>query len=465
MTTPQPEKETGIDHLIAVAAKARSEGNRSAELAALAQIEELDQNNTPKLMLRRGQAFIVHELYDDVVGVLEQLHLLEPNGYCYRQLLIEFLASLERADELFSHLQIWSNNPESTDELISILMSAWTYTGDAKIFALLKQVCLTVDSGVLAGSMSAAFHIQDPIDFFTVRKNLEFQLRQLGRAVDFAEGMIDYGHIEQAKSFIESMINVIEQRDSGPNRLRNTFEELGRICDSWVHESDLPRSLLDEDFASDFICSPVGKPGKLAVVFTGWNGRPLVGSRILDNHLAQLGYQTIIVRDAHSVGFGRGIKSLGSDRPTTLKALDRKLSELGASDPLFIGTSIGTFGAVSHGLPLGIRRFALFGPVSSAGDREFLHGIGDYRGGVLLNRTSRNIPVGERLMADFMNRAHHSFRMKLIVGAQNSLDVRYAQSIADFDGVETIQIPDYAEHNTVRGAISRGIFDDIIDQA
>jgi hypothetical protein len=465
VTTPQPENGTRIDHLIAVAAKARSEGNRSAELGALAQIEELDQNNTPKLMLRRGQAFIVHELYDDVVGVLEQLQRLEPNGFCYRQLLLEYLASLEQADDLYANLLAWSESSDSSDDLTSILLSAWTYTGDAKIFALFKQACRSADRGVLAASMSATFHIQDPIEFYSQGQKLEFQLRQLGRAVDLAEGMIDFGHIEQAKSFTHSMINMIRQHETGPNRLRRALEELGRICDSWVRESDLPRSLLKEDYASDFICSPAGEPRKLAVVFTGWNGRPLVGSRILDNHLAQLGYQTIIVRDAHSVGFGRGIKSLGSDRPTTLEALDRKLSELGASDPLFIGTSIGTFGAVSHGLPLGVRRFALFGPVSSAGDREFLHGIGDYRGGVLLNRTSRNIPVGERLMADFMNRAHRSFRMKLIVGAQNRLDVRYAQSIADFDGVETIQIPDYAEHNTVRGAISRGIFDDIIDQA
>lgn len=96
--------------------------------------------------------------------------------------------------------------------------------------------------------------------------------------------------------------------------------------------------------------------------------------------------------------------------------MDWKLLELGVFDFLFIGMLIGIFGVVSYGLLLGICWFVLFGFVSSVGDCEFLYGIGDYWGGVLLNWISWNILVGEWLMVDFMNWVYYLFCMKFIVG-------------------------------------------------
>jgi len=457
------DQKTIIDELVTEAKRALVRGNRDRELDVWKQIDVENKDRDPNLLWQLGSVLIAHEEYDRAEAIIAELGELDLTGAAYRYLTVEYLASRQRTKELVDALRDWSEGEFRPRELIPIVETAWTYTGAPEVFDVLKRLCKKGVPDFTAVSTGAIFHVLDPvkvlpkINHFTANKQ---QLRLLG---GFVEALIDHGRPQDARSVITSVLETFTGNETVKSKVLSVFSALNRLCDAWVKPSDLPRPVIEEDFSRDVIVSEPGLPGKLAVVFTGWNGRPLVGSRILDNQLAKLGYQTVFLRDANSVGYGCGVRSLGDNRQQTLQSLEGLISECGGTDPVFIGASIGTFGAVSHGLPLGVRRFVLFGPVTAAGDRPFLHDLGDFRGGVLLNRTSRNVPPGEQLMSDFMSGASHSFAMKVIVGERHKMDVNYATSIASFDGVETVKLSNYAEHNTLRPVIAEGRFEEIVE--
>ena len=87
------------------------------------------------------------------------------------------------------------------------------------------------------------------------------------------------------------------------------------------------------------------------------------------------------------------------------------------------------------------------------------------RRGEILNRTSKTIPEGERLMSDFFKRARHKFRINAIVGDGYQEDLNYTNSISQYDGVNITMIKDFSEHNSLRPSISRGMFSLLIEPA
>jgi len=438
------------------AKSARASGDRDNELKALFAINGIDASGDPHWKVKLGRSLIVHELYDDAATILRELGEKETGGSSYKLLSTEYLASLEKTDQLKANFEKWITEPYSPAELIPIAEAAWTFTGDPELFNKLREICIASGPDFTAVAVGAMFHILNPATSMPGQMKVNFALSQLKHLTTVAEALIDQGRIGAARGFIATVLRTMSGNDNVRSQIFRHLKELSRLSNAWVDQTDLPRRIIDEDFTKDVIISEPGEPGKLAVIFTGWNGRPLVGSRILDNQLAKLGYQTILLRDANSVGYGLGIRSLGQDRTSTLRAIEKLIENTGVSDPVFIGTSIGTFGAVSHGLPLGINKFALFGPVTAAGNRSFLHQIGDYRGGVLLNRASRNIPEEEQLMSQFISRASHTFDMRVIVAEGHALDKKYAESISSYDGVDVREVKNYHEHNTLKPTIIRG---------
>lgn len=461
---PTNQNADTIKALLNQANDAKATGDRDTELATWQQLNAEATDLDPRVLYQMGSAFIAHEQYHEVEPILEGLHRLEPDGRIYRLLAIEYWASRRETDNIVRHLNEWISNTDETEDLIAIAEAAWTYTGDPHVFKAFEKACLKAIPSQKAIATGAIFHMLDPIEHMARNSRSRFDLEGLRLLGGLAEALIDQGQIRYAQGLTSSVAKSLTGDQKITKKFLPLLSELLEMSSRWQAEDTLTRPLIEEDFTKDVILSEPAKPGKLAVIFAGWNGRPLIGSRILDNQLAQLGYQTLFLRDANGVGFGAGIQSLGQDRPETLSALDKIITETGATDPVFIGASIGTFGAVSHGLPLGIRRIALFGPVTSAGDRAFLHALGDFRGGVLLNKTSRDIPVGEQLMSDFISRAEHEFTLKAVVGDAYQIDINYAESISHHDQVDVVKIQNFAEHNTLRPAIARGLFENIIER-
>ena len=460
---PTHQNADTVKALLNQANHAKATGDRETELAIWQQLNGEASERDPRLLYQIGSAFIAHEQYDEIQAILEELVTLAPEGRIYRLLAIEYWASRRQTDHIVNHLNDWISKADDTEDLIAIAEVAWTYTGHTDVFKVFEKACLKAIPSQKAIATGAIFHMLDPIEHMKRNSQSRFDLEGLRLLGGLAEALIDQGQIRYAQALISSVSKSLTGDQKITKKFLPLLSELYEMCSRWQAEDTLPRPLIEEDFTKDVILSKSAEPGKLAVIFAGWNGRPLVGSRILDNQLAQMGYQTLFLRDANGVGFGSGIQSLGSDRSETLSALDKIIKDTGATDPVFIGASIGTFGAISHGLPLGIRRLALFGPVTSAGDRAFLHALGDFRGGVLLNKTSRDIPVGEQLMSDFINRAEHDFTIKAVVGDAYPIDIKYAESIAHHDQVEVVKIQNFAEHNTLRPAIARSLLESIVE--
>lgn len=450
-----------FSHYRQSATQAVRKGDVRTEIRMRRALVKMDSNNVRSLF-QLGECYLYHGHREEVQECILSLRALTDGEKLARTLELDYLIETEAYDRLYKRICEWSDAPHESHEILNLLVRAWQNCGKDIFLEKLAELCQSAESGWVGSAIGLTYHLINVNHVKLPSGPISASDEELTSMQSLLEAFIDHGRRDMGITNAQAVKNSLSTIPKKKEAISYFLDETIALGEGLPNEADLIRPIILDDFFKDVIISQPGELGKLAFVFTGLNGRALVGNRILDSHLARLGYQTVFLKDKDRVAFGNGIASLGSSRTATIAAMQRLCRDTNCSDPLMIGASIGTFGAISHGLPMGARRFALFGPVTAAGDKRFLHGLDDLRGPALLSRAARAIPAGQRLMQDFFDTAEQDIDVRVVVNELDDLDCRYAETIESNRGVRTIKVPGGRSHNSLRSALAKGMFGSLI---
>ena len=438
--------------------------DEESELHYRKQLVDLDPLNARSLR-GYGAACLMHERMEETLQTLEVLKSIPAARRDYRELKVDYLIDTEAVDELSTLLDEWFTlDPVANADAFSLTVKAWTNLGDDGLLEKLRRHCRLSKADFFRDAVGLYFHFKTPPDIQWSNHQVSTDPNQLVWFVNFVESLLDHGYYEQALATAVPMRKALRNAPLSDPAIRRSLDETISIGEYLLEHQSRAHALIKEDYSSDLLKSPVRAPNKIAFVFTGLNGRAMVGNRILDFYLAQLGYQSVFLRDLHRSGFSKGVQSLGKSREDTIRFIKSLCDTHQCNDPLFIGTSIGTFGAISHGVPMGASRFLLFGPVTAAGDKPTLMKLGDFRIPSVLIRCKREIPDGERRMQDFIGAADQDLNIKVVFNEDDALDGRFAQTLEGSRGVSLIANPDAGSHNALRATLAQGRFASLIER-
>lgn len=450
-----------FSHYRRSAAQAVREGDIRNEIRMRRALVAMDPENARSLF-QLGESYLYHGHREEAHDCILSLRSLSGGQNLARSLEVDALIETESYDRLSQRMEEWLVTLPIDSDLIFLFLKAWQNCGKDIFLEKVAELCKTPEGGWVGSSIGLTYHLINVDDVKLPAGSVSASDSELSSMQSLLEAFIDHGRSELAITNAGAVRDSLSTFPEKKEAISYFLEETIALGEGLPSEAARLRPLIQDDFFKDLIISEPGETGKLAFVFTGLNGRALIGNRILDAHLVKLGYQSVFLRDKGRAGFGNGIESLGDSRNETISAMQRICAERNCSDPLIIGASIGTFGAISHGIPMGAKRFALFGPVTAAGDKGFLHRLGDLRGPALLSRATRTIPRGQRLMQDFFDSAPKDIDVRVVVNELDDLDCRYAETIESNKGVRTIKVPKGRSHNSLRSALAQGMFESII---
>lgn len=153
-------------------------------------------------------------------------------------------------------------------------------------------------------------------------------------------------------------------------------EQVHGLLDRVPARETLPRALVC-DRGEDIVVSPPGQRGAV-FVFCGLSDRPTFDLPVLDALLAQYGYRGIYLRDPGRTAFVAGIGEGG--RAAFGSTLRRLLGDE-RGEVIFLGSSMGGYGAIDWGCELGIGRIVAFS-TPTCSNPEVLARIGEERCGM-----------------------------------------------------------------------------------
>jgi hypothetical protein len=132
-----------------------------------------------------------------------------------------------------------------------------------------------------------------------------------------------------------------------------------------------------------------GDPSRLFVAFTGWTDDEQTEKFAFRDLCRRLGYRHLLLRDPRRLAYLGGIDDAWDDYERLRDGLAAEIRGAGPENTVFLGESLGGFGALLHGHELGVGIVHAFGPfttfdlLSCLGDRELMRGAWDFRAELL----------------------------------------------------------------------------------
>ena len=328
----------------------------------------------------------------------------------------------------------------------------------------LRTLCADIPNASNAIVNSLTFHFRTIEDIADELKTIGFGRRRLHDYLSLVEALADHGRVDLALATTRRILADLEATESEAAHLVQVCRDQITIFERLQTASPPSRPIISDDFRRDVIRSKQNGGNKIAIVFTGLNGRPLIGTQLLDRYLAQAGFDAVYLRDNVQRGFNEGVASLGPARSDTTAYIRGLMEVYDPNTSIVVGTSLGTFGAITNALHSGAKRFALFGPVTAVGDIDVAHRFGDHRADDLLRTNSDSVKDEDRRLWEFLATAPEGIRIDVVYDEYDALDARYARSIGFIPGVKLHAIPARGTHNALRSSLATGLFSDLLER-
>lgn len=364
------------------------------------------------------------------------------------------IATLDAADgnqtEVLDRVHSWLADPNANPKLFGLIENLWIEAGIPELFDPMRRAawCWRHEPGVVGRAL--AYHLIGmkgvnpgnlPVaDELTINPD---------NHLDIIEALIDHGDVTTADHILQKT----EQLTSSRNKNRRLA--FGSLISS-LRSLPTRREIVVDNPNLDWILSKPADPGKLCIFFTGLNGRSGVGGiRIIDRFLASYGYQVLYVRDFNRLAYAKGILSRGPNQSDALEALSRVIHSSGASDPIFFGASLGTAGAIEHGLKLKVQRIIAFGYHSRIKSNDRWR-IGDSRAPLVNFREGSWTSAPKFSLPEQLERSDHEFKIDVVFERSNLVDTFYARSLQNLRGLRLHPMSNSMSHNCLRSAMIDG---------
>lgn len=222
---------------------------------------------------------------------------------------------------------------------------------------------------------------------------------------------------------------------------RNLYEllEILPARDKWR------RSLIEDD-GGDVIISQIGGSGTTILAFCGFGQQLFTTLRAFDTFAASAGASVVYLRDASHLAFLRGVRSLGTDREKTLKALRQILVHLGTRRLVTFGCSGGGYPAVRYGIDIDADRIVVLSGAFGA-TSEARAAIADRRLEGFDQRVRRAVPENEIAFLDQLRESQPPEGLHSYFGEEHVQDRANAMYLEGEPGVHLHAVPHWPHHN------------------
>jgi tetratricopeptide (TPR) repeat protein len=183
------------------------------------------------------------------------------------------------------------------------------------------------------------------------------------------------------------------------------------------------------------------------LVFTGLADRTGMPIALLDRYLATLDISVVYLRDFSRFLFNKGVLSVASDYPESIRYLENLVGGLGTTQLMTLGSSAGSFAAIRYGVEMGaVNILGFSAPTNISAD--FLDRIEDRRGKIVARRL-QTLPPECRDLKPIIRQAQARSPIHLFSGEQMPVDCRHVQHVAKEPGVTLHPISGVSEHNSL----------------
>lgn len=397
------------------------EGELEAALAVLDQMEE-QGHELAVISQFHADLLSLYGRHDEAICISRNLMSREPDRADHKRNLLRHLMAADRTEELEKELpRVLADHPSDWMLMFFLHRARISPETLAECFKILVPPDSTSDPRGRLHYAAAALAVGD---LKAAEEALDFEIPEA---------------ISYAASFRCALDHVVE----------TGLEPSGRFV------SDATRPF-------QVVRAGHGKP-TVVVCFgnTGINFS-FLGLGFVDSLLEQFDVNVIYLRETRKMLFHQGIEGLGETEAETIAAIEQLHEELGSSQRIYLGGSLGGYGAARYGhLSCADAVLSFAGPTDLFGfaDRAIpkaIH-VAQY---ILLQKVGKSLKQedGElsRLIRNTDTR-HFQF-----YGENDPTDTEQAIHIADLPNVTLLPVPDAGDHFVFGYCVANGMFQRVL---
>lgn len=428
---------------------ARMSGKPDAQMNILFDLARVSGDNRSRALLKYTNTCFQYLAYDRAEAARD---LIDANDLHGQMTLANLDAVKGDRSAALDCVNRWLTDPNTPPAAANMIEGLWVSAGIPELTESMRAAVhkWRDDPGVMGSALIYRFVDFDRQPDGSDRANVNFRITS-DNHLNVVVSEIESGNFGKAMALLETSQNFATKENA---RRRS---DLAELC-VMLGQLQVPRSIVTDTPESDWLLSPPGDPGKLCVVFTGLNGRPGIGVQALDRYLASLGYQVLYLRDFNRLTFSNGVLSRGPTQADTLSALSQLFTETGATDPVFLGASLGAIGAVDLGLKLNVNRILAFGYLDRARSDDRWR-LGDSRAPVLTAREHLNANGQVPSLQTHLAAANRSVPIDLFYNPVNSIDSYYARIFSGLPQARLHAVGAGRSHDALRPVLLNGQLD------